>query len=186
MFSFPKEQRLRQREIIAKLPAQGKVLFKYPIKAYYSPTEAGLPRYAIAVPKKSFKRAVKRNLLKRRIRESLRLNQKAILGDFAADYLLVYIGKDICSSAEIQAAVCEILDKSSRAGAEGDDHRQDKKTSSADKASAATEKKIGNSGKSPDRSSNNDDVSSALDTGSLPGTATEKTAGETDDGNDEV
>ncbi len=112
IFSFPKEQRLCQRETLASLPARGKVIFKYPIKAYYLPGGGRLPRYVISVPKRNFKRAVKRNLLKRRIRESLRLNQKAILGDFKADYLLVYIAKEICTSAVISASVCEILGKS--------------------------------------------------------------------------
>lgn len=113
-YSFPKEQRLRQRQAIADLSGHGTVLFKYPIKAYFAPGEGSLPRYVIAVPKKSFKRAVKRNLLKRRIREALRLNQGECLGGFAADYLLVYIGKVICPYDVIEAAVKDILLKSAR------------------------------------------------------------------------
>ena len=113
-FPFPKEQRLKQREVIADLSAKGKVLFKYPIKAYYLPREGGLPRYAVAVPKKEFKRAVKRNLLKRRMREALRLNQAACLGGFCADYLLVYVSKEECPYGVIAEAVCDILKKSAR------------------------------------------------------------------------
>ena len=112
-YSFPKEQRLRQRQTIANLPVRGTSLFKYPLKAYYAPSEGvTCPRYAIAVPKKSFKRAVKRNLLKRRIREALRLNQAECLGGFCGDYLFVYIAKDICDYAVIEAAVKDILCKS--------------------------------------------------------------------------
>ncbi len=112
MFSFPKEQRLRQRETIANLSAKGSPLFKFPLKAYWMPGGADVPRYAVAVPKKSFKRAVKRNLLKRRIREAIRLNQAESLGGFCGDYLFVYIAKDICEFPVVEAAVKEILHKS--------------------------------------------------------------------------
>ena len=113
-FPFPKEQRLRQRERIAALPSKGTALFKYPLKAYWLPGESAVSRYAIAVPKKSFKRAVKRNLLKRRIREALRLNQAECLGGACTDFLFVYIAKDICPYDVIAAAVCEILSKSAQ------------------------------------------------------------------------
>lgn len=112
MFSFPKEQRLRQRETIANLSAKGSPLFKFPLKAYWMPGGAEVSRYAVAVPKKNFKRAVKRNLLKRRIREAIRLNQAECLGGFCGDYLFVYIAKDICEFPVVEAAVKEILTKS--------------------------------------------------------------------------
>ena len=64
------------------------------------------------MPKREFKRAVKRNLLKRRMREAVRLNQAECLGDFCADYLLVYISKEICDYSVIEAAVRDILSKS--------------------------------------------------------------------------
>lgn len=144
-YSFPKKQHLAQRETIAALASRGKVVFKYPIKAYWLPrlddgaalagdgggaadngtalagngggtvkTVAAplCPRYVFSVPKKTFKRAVKRNLLKRRMREAVRLCQGEILGNHAADYLLVYIAKDICDYAVIEGAVREILSKS--------------------------------------------------------------------------
>ena len=103
MFSFPKEQRLRQRETIANLSAKGSPLFKFPLKAYWMPGGAEVSRYAVAVPKKSFKR---------RIREAIRLNQAECLGGFCGDYLFVYIAKDICEFPVVEAAVKEILTKS--------------------------------------------------------------------------
>ena len=112
-YSFPKEQRLRQCETIAGLSAKGTAVFKYPLKGYYAPSDTtSCSRYAFSVPKKSFKRAVKRNLLKRRMREAVRLNQSECLGGFTADYLFVYIAKDVCDYAVIEAAVREILSKS--------------------------------------------------------------------------
>ena len=111
-YSFPKEQRLRQRETIASLSAKGTPLFKFPVKGYYMPGGEAVSRYAVSVPKKSFKRAVKRNLPKRRIREAIRLNQAECLNGFCGDYLFVYIAKDICEFSVIEAAVREILSKS--------------------------------------------------------------------------
>ena len=111
-FSFDKEQRLRHRETISDLSAKGSPLFKFPIKAYCLPGGAPVSRYAVAVPKKNFNRAIKRNLLKRRIREAIRLNQAECLDGFAGDYLFVYIAKDVCEYAAIEAAVREILTKS--------------------------------------------------------------------------
>ena len=112
-FSFPKKQHLAQRETIRDLASKGKVLFKYPIKAFSLPTaDVGCARYVVTVPKKEFKRAVKRNLLKRRMREAIRLNQAECLAGFCADYLLVYISKEICDYSVIEAAVRDILSKS--------------------------------------------------------------------------
>lgn len=132
-FAFAKKQHLAQREAIAALSSRGKVLFKYPIKAYWLPngnppkadvpadgvaiTNTGAPgcaRYVFSVPKREFKRAVKRNLLKRRMREAVRLNQAECLGDLCADYLLVYISKEICDYSVIEAAVRHILSKSKK------------------------------------------------------------------------
>jgi ribonuclease P protein component len=113
MFAFPKKQHLAQREAISALATRGKVLFKYPIKAYCLPTgDVGYARYVFSVPKKAFKRAVKRNLLKRRMREAVRLNQAACLEGFCADIMLVYIAKDVCEYPVIEAAVRDILSKS--------------------------------------------------------------------------
>lgn len=118
-FGFPKEQRLCSRRIINGLASEGKVLFKYPFKVYYKPGEADAPRYVVSVPKKSFKRAVWRNTLKRRTREAIRLNQTAVLGGFKADYLFVYIARDERPFEEIQAAVVDILTKSAKNAAAG-------------------------------------------------------------------
>ena len=111
-FSYPKAQRLCQREVLADLSAKGSVIFKYPFKAYMLPGSSDVSRYAVAVPKKSFKRAVKRNLLKRRTREAIRLNQAGCLRGKVGDYLFVYIAKDVCAYEEMEAAVKEILSKS--------------------------------------------------------------------------
>jgi ribonuclease P protein component len=73
----------------------------------------------VSVPKRNFKRAVKRNLLKRRIREAWRLNAgilEGTAGDAATpsgrpryDLLFVYLGREIESYERIEATLTGLL-----------------------------------------------------------------------------
>lgn len=71
-------------------------------------------RMMVSVPKKSFKRAVKRNLLKRRIRESWRRQKHDLLIKEGLDILFMYPSKEILSYEEIYTAVGEIIGKLNR------------------------------------------------------------------------
>ena len=70
------------------------------------PQGAAPARILVSVPKRFFKRAVKRNLLKRRIREAYRVQK--IVG---ADILFQYNSAEIASFAEIQADIAVILSR---------------------------------------------------------------------------
>ena len=76
-FSFKKGERLSSKKAISSLFQSGRSVGSYPIRIIYSQTES--EQYpaivAISVPKRLFKKAVDRNLLKRRIREAYRLNK---------------------------------------------------------------------------------------------------------------
>lgn len=76
-FSFKKGERLSSKKAISSLFKSGRSVASYPIRIIYSQTES--EQYpaivAISVPKRLFKKAVDRNLLKRRIREAYRLNK---------------------------------------------------------------------------------------------------------------
>ena len=61
----------------------------------------------ISVPKRHFKRAVKRNLLKRRIRESYRL-QKDLL-PVPVDIAFLYLDREVLPSEDIYAAMTAVL-----------------------------------------------------------------------------
>ena len=67
-------ERLRGDKSIGELFREGRSGFVFPFRYYYLcvPAEAGVPAGSmlVSVPKKLFRRAVKRNLLKRRTREA--------------------------------------------------------------------------------------------------------------------
>ncbi len=64
----------------------------------------------VSVPKRLFKRAVKRNLLKRRLREAYRL-QKGLLPTPGHDILFVYNSSGIVDFSVIFEEVAELLQK---------------------------------------------------------------------------
>lgn len=85
-------------------------------------TEAEVSRMMVSVPKKSFKRAVKRNLLKRRIRESWRRQKHMLALEENLDILFIYPSKEILSYEEIYVAVGKVIEAlNSRYGSKNTD-----------------------------------------------------------------
>ncbi|MCZ4245741.1 ribonuclease P protein component [Pedobacter punctiformis] len=79
MYTFRKEERLCSRKHLDLLFKNGSSFLLYPFRISYlfidQPAEVPA-QVVINVPKKRYKRAVDRNLLKRRIREVYRLNKQ--------------------------------------------------------------------------------------------------------------
>lgn len=70
-------------------------------------------RIVVSVPKKCFRRAVKRNLLKRRIREAYRLNKHLLPVNAekgGTDILFIYSSKDILDFNSVVLSVRNILE----------------------------------------------------------------------------
>lgn len=65
-------------------------------------------RLMVSVPKKHFKRAVRRNLLKRRMREAYRLH-KELAGPAGCDILFVYNSPEILPYADICSEMTALL-----------------------------------------------------------------------------
>lgn len=85
MNSFNKEERLCNIKLIDKLYHNGSSFLVYPFRILWMPAavDSVFPvQVLISVPKKRFKRAVDRNLLKRRIREIYRLQKSEELFPF--------------------------------------------------------------------------------------------------------
>ena len=106
--TFPKSERISSPLEVALLAKTGKWEVASVLKACYKPVEEGTGRMAVAVPKKLFKRAVKRNLLKRRIREAYR----HLKGENpSVDMLLIYTSNEIASYSVIFENVETLIQK---------------------------------------------------------------------------
>ena len=113
---FPKKEKLKSKKLIEKLFKEGKTLTSFPLKLIYFkvevPVDAKL-KTGVAVPKKNFKSAVKRNRIKRLLRESYRLNKHLVFnnskGNFA--FLILYIGKEMPNYPELEKGMQLILKK---------------------------------------------------------------------------
>ena len=106
--SLPKSERICGKTAVAALFEHGKHAGAGCLHSRYILREDGeCSRILVSVPKRLFKRAVKRNLLKRRIRESYR-RQKALLGP-GVDILFVYTPKEVLPYDTIYADMTALL-----------------------------------------------------------------------------
>jgi ribonuclease P protein component len=112
---FGKKERLCSRKAINELFESGKVLKQFPFKLVYfcCPYNQSPVKIAISVPKKIYKRAVKRNFIRRRIREVYRLNKHVLYEvtgeNFTVNIIVIYISSNIASYAEIEKKFIKCL-----------------------------------------------------------------------------
>jgi len=95
-FSFPKSERLSKKKIIQELFEKGSSFYLYPFRVYFQ-NSPDLPAHQVmfSVSKRNFKRAVDRNLLKRRMKESYRLNKLSIQGTSKFQMAYIYTAKEM-------------------------------------------------------------------------------------------
>ena len=109
--TLPKEERLCGKTTVSALISDGKwgttAHLRY---CWAAGRDSGVNRLMVAVPKKFFKRAVRRNLLKRRLREAYRL-QKELLPAPGIDLLLAYSHAEVADFATLYAEVTDILER---------------------------------------------------------------------------
>jgi ribonuclease P protein component len=105
---LPKTERLSGATAVAALLEHGKHFQAGCLRCKYMPrADEGPSRIVVSVPKRSFKRAVKRNLLKRRIREAYR-RQKDLLGP-GFDVVFIYILPTLATYDEVFADMTSVL-----------------------------------------------------------------------------
>ena len=110
-FTFRKAERLSSKILLDKLFSEGKSLFSYPFKFIFLNMEMDdVPdiRVVFSVPKKNFKQAVKRNLIRRRMKEAYRLNKHMFTDNIEETKLIVmviYIEKAILDYKHIETGL---------------------------------------------------------------------------------
>lgn len=111
-FTLGSEKRLKSRKKIERLFESGNRIQKFPLKAVYviESSESSGFQIAVSVPKKLFKRAVDRNLLKRRMREAFRLNQHQLELKQKLEIMFIYSTKEIQDYARIEKAMLVLID----------------------------------------------------------------------------
>lgn len=99
--------------------SSGESFLAYPLKVVFQKTDSSQSfpvQAAFTVSKRNFKRAVKRNLLKRRMREAFRLNKPGFYDELAAKELhiavmFVFIAKDTIEFPIIEKAMISAFKK---------------------------------------------------------------------------
>jgi len=115
-----KEERLRGERVFSYLFERGHTFFQTPYKVFWLkiPETGSYPvRFAVSAPKRRFKRAVKRNLIKRRTREVFRTN-KQLLNEAATDgqihLMVIYASDKLLPYAELEESMKKILQRIAR------------------------------------------------------------------------
>ena len=116
MQTFTKAERLTGKTALDSLFHTGKTFNSFPFKVMWLKADAtrAQAQIVISVPKRLFKRAVDRNLLKRRIREAYRKNKAFFyeaLGDKKVHFLVIYTSKTIMEYKEIEDKIIDVLQR---------------------------------------------------------------------------
>lgn len=116
MYTLPKSERIHLKKEIDELFAQGKGFVAYPLRVVYRTEPAvgaeGIPPAVmlVSVGKKYFKRANKRNRVKRLVREAYRLNKHKLwemvgLYGLSIRLAFMFVGKDLPSYSAVEGSV---------------------------------------------------------------------------------
>lgn len=120
-----KYERLNGKTRIGRLFTGGNSFIVYPYRIVYSFSESTALSSAsilVSVPKRNFKRAVKRNLIRRRIKECYRLQKHPLLDRLAAvsrkaDIAFLYIGKEVWEYAALERKMGDAIGRLQEAAA---------------------------------------------------------------------
>lgn len=107
-----KDKRLKSRKKIDQLFISGQKAQKFPIRAMFilnSEEENGV-KISVSVPKRLFKKAVERNLLKRRMREAFRIHQFKLKTKGNLKIMFIYTSPQIQDFSKIETSMLSLID----------------------------------------------------------------------------
>ena len=115
-FTYPKSEKLKSKNTIDQLFAEGKSVSKYPLRLVFVPITnqpSDAVKMGVSVSKKYFKKAVDRNYYKRVLRETYRLNKHLILEniDHSYAFMFFYQTKDRLTYLEIETKTVQLFHK---------------------------------------------------------------------------
>jgi len=111
---FRKEERLNKEKDIQELFKKGSSFYLYPFKVLLLPNpnqDHPVHQVIISVSVRNFKRAVDRNLIKRRTREAYRLNKQQIPGSKKLLIAYIYTAREILIFDQIQEKLVKAFNR---------------------------------------------------------------------------
>jgi len=118
-YKLPKSEKLRSRTAVNRVFSEGKSLMAYPLRAAYRlrPADDQPVQFLITIPKKRIRKAVRRVLLRRRVREAYRLNRQQLLTDAlqqchcGVDIAFIYLSDSVVEYDVINAKMQSLLQR---------------------------------------------------------------------------
>ena len=98
-YTYKKNEKLKNKRLIDALFSEGKSISVYPLRMIYMslPEEQNkIWKVGVSVSKRSFKRAVDRNRIKRLMRECYRLNKPHFFNNISRSsaFMILYLGNE--------------------------------------------------------------------------------------------
>ena len=116
--TLSKEERLSWKRHIDRLFTEGRSFVAFPLRVVYLLSDGeGMPMRAsflVSVPKKRFKRAVKRNRIKRQVREAYRMHKYDLWESLEAKdkrmlIAFLYVDNELHSSVTMEKAMTKAI-----------------------------------------------------------------------------
>ena len=114
IFTLNSIEKLKGKKLIEQLFEEGRSVSAFPFRLVYMITDfndGAKVKTGVSVSKKSFKRAVDRNRIKRLMRETYRLNKAAYLNNISESYtfMILYIGKEMPTYKDVEAKMAQLF-----------------------------------------------------------------------------